>query len=59
MLIIYLDGQYEDCLDEWLDSWYHNLDNAKPTADHEKIGATPEEALSWWMRTKGFAVAEA
>lgn len=59
MLIIYLDGKYADCLDEWLDHWYYKLKgNNAPTADHQKIGATPEEALTWWIQSKGFTVAE-
>jgi transcriptional regulator with XRE-family HTH domain len=57
---IYLDGQYADCLDEWLDSWYYKLnDNEPPTADHEKIGSTPEEALDWWLGKHGLAFAGA
>jgi len=60
MLVIYLDGQYADCLDEWLDAWYYKLEgNKPPTADHQKIGSEPEEALDWWMKAHGFAFAEA
>jgi hypothetical protein len=60
MLVIYLDGQYADCLNEWLDAWYDKLEgNNPPTAEHKKIGSEPEEALAWWMRSKGFEFAEA
>jgi transcriptional regulator with XRE-family HTH domain len=58
VVAIYLDGQYEDHLEEWLDSWYYGLNNDKPTADHEKIGSEPEEALGWWLQSHGFEFAE-
>jgi hypothetical protein len=60
VLVIYLDGQYADHLDEWLDAWYDKLENNDPPRpDQEKIGAEPEEALAWWMKSRGFEFAEA
>lgn len=59
ILAIYLNERYADYLEEWLDSWYYGIHGNKPTADHEKIGSKPEEALDWWMRTAGFTFAEA
>jgi len=53
IIAIYLDGEYEDHLEEWSDSWYYKLGDDKPTSKHIKIGATPEEALNWWVRTRG------
>lgn len=59
-LVIYLDGQYVDHLDEWLDSWYDKVENNKPPTPHqEKIGSEPEEALDWWLKAHGYAFAEA
>jgi len=55
---IYLNERYAGHLEEWLDGWYHELNGEKPTADHKKIGSTPEEALDWWMRSHDFAFAE-
>jgi hypothetical protein len=55
ILVIYLDDQREDFLEEWFDDWYYKLNHNKPTLYDHKIGSTPEEALDWWVRTRGFS----
>jgi hypothetical protein len=52
--IINLDGKYADSLQEWLGVWYYNVGLTGPLAKQEIIGSTPEEALEWWVRSRGF-----
>jgi hypothetical protein len=58
-IVINLDGEYADKLDEFLDVWYHDFDKTKSlTKQPQPIGATPEEALEWWVRSRRFVFAE-
>jgi hypothetical protein len=55
---IKLDGHHADILSVWGDLWYHGFLQEKPEEGRESIGSTPEEALDWWVKSRGFAVAE-
>ena len=57
-IIINLDGDYADSLHEWFGTWYHKVSNTGLAEGQEKIGSTPEEALYWWVRTRGFEYLE-
>ena len=59
VIIINLDGKYADSLHEWFGAWYHKVGNTGlPIEGQEKIGSTPEEALAWWVWSRGFTFAE-
>jgi hypothetical protein len=55
---IKLDGQHADILSAWGGKWYYGFLEGKPEDGREIIGSTPEEALDWWVKSRGFAVAK-
>jgi hypothetical protein len=58
-IIINLDGKFADSLHEWFGAWYHKIGNTgRPIEGQEKIGSKPEEALDWWVRSRGFVFSE-
>jgi hypothetical protein len=51
---INIDGQSVAAISECNGAWYLGLIHTGPAEGQEKIGATPEEALEWWIRSHGF-----
>ena len=56
-LVISLDGKIAGGVKEWQGAWYaydHIDDLSGPKFGAIKIADSPEEALKWWIRRRGF-----